>query len=51
MESQIQSSKRAPRELQNWRVQGNPPTLRQPFVLVNLCSLDIKGGNELFDHT
>ena len=30
MESQTQSSTRAPRELQNWRVQGNPPTLRQP---------------------
>ena len=24
--------KRAPRELQNWRVQGNPPTLCQPFA-------------------
>ena len=32
MESQTQSSKRAPRELQNWRVQGNPPTLHQPYA-------------------
>ena len=43
MESQTQSSKRAPRELQSWRVQGNPrslcqpsanppPTLRRPFA-------------------
>ena len=31
-ESQTQSSKRASRELQNSRVQGYPPTLRQPFV-------------------
>ena len=26
------SSKRAPREFRNWRVQGNPLTLRQPFA-------------------
>ena len=42
MESQTQTrvSKRAPREFRNWRVQGNPltlrqhpvPTLRQPFA-------------------
>ena len=25
-------SKRAPREFRNWRVQGNPLTLRQPFA-------------------
>ena len=31
MQSQTRSSKRVPRELRNWRVQGNPPTLRQPF--------------------
>ena len=30
MESQTRSSKRAPRELQHWRVQANPPTLCQP---------------------
>ena len=32
MESQTSVSKQAPRELQNWRVQGNPLTLRQPFA-------------------
>ena len=32
MESQTPVSKRAPREFQNWRVQGNPLTLRQPFA-------------------
>ena len=32
MESQTSVSKRAPRELQNWRAQGNPPTLCQPFA-------------------
>ena len=33
MESQTGSSKPAFRELQDWRVQGNPlPTLRQPFA-------------------
>ena len=32
MESQTRSSKRALRELQNWSVQGNPPTLCQPFA-------------------
>ena len=32
-ESQTHSSKQAFRELQSWRVQGNPlPTLRQPFA-------------------
>ena len=29
MESQTRVSKRAPREFRNWRVQGNPLTLRQ----------------------
>ena len=32
MESQTSVSKRAPREIRNWRVQGNPLTLRQPFA-------------------
>ena len=32
MESQTNVSKRVPREFRNWRVQGNPPTLRQPFA-------------------
>ena len=32
MESQTHVSKRAPREFQNWRVQGNPLTLRQPLA-------------------
>ena len=32
MESQTRVSKRAPREFRNWRVQGNPPTLRKPFA-------------------
>ena len=32
MESQTHVSKQAPRELRNWRVQGNPPTLCQPFA-------------------
>ena len=33
MESQTRSSKRPPRELQSWRVQGNAsPTLCQPFA-------------------
>ena len=32
MESQTRVSKRAPREFRNWRVQGNPLTLRQPFA-------------------
>ena len=33
MESQTRSSKWAFRELQSWRVQGDPlPTLRQPFA-------------------
>ena len=32
MESQTRVSKRVPREFRNWRVQGNPPTLRQPFA-------------------
>ena len=32
MESQTSVSKRAPREFRNWRVQGNPLTLRQPFA-------------------
>ena len=36
MESQTPSSKRALRKLQYWRAQGNPPTLRQPF-LPTLC--------------
>ena len=30
MESQTRVSRRAPREFRTWRVQGNPPTLRQP---------------------
>ena len=30
MESQTRVSKRTPREFQNWRVQGNPLTLRNP---------------------
>ena len=32
-ESQTRSSKQAPRELQNWRVQGNLPTMCQPCVI------------------
>ena len=32
MESQARSSKRAPRELQSWRVQESPPTLCQTFT-------------------
>ena len=32
MESQTHVSKRAPREFRNWRVQGNLPTLCQPFA-------------------
>ena len=32
MESQTRLSKRAPREFQNWRVQGNLLTLRNPFA-------------------
>ena len=32
MESQTSVSKRVPREFRNWRVQGNPLTLRQPFA-------------------
>ena len=32
MESQTRVSKRAPQEFRNWRVQGNPLTLRQPFA-------------------
>ena len=32
MESQTRVSKRAPRKFRDWRVQGNPPTLRQPFA-------------------
>ena len=32
MDSQTRVSKRAPREFRNWRVQGNPLTLRQPFA-------------------
>ena len=31
-ESQTCSSKRALRDLKTWRVQGNPPTLCQPFA-------------------
>ena len=39
MESQTRVSKRAPREFRSWRVQGNPPTLCQPFAnpLPTLC--------------
>ena len=39
MESQTQSSKQAPRKSQSWRVQGNPPTLCQPFasLVPTLC--------------
>ena len=32
MESQTSVSKRAPREFRNWRLQGNPLTLRQPLA-------------------
>ena len=32
MESQTSVSKRAPWEFRNWRVQENPPTLRQRFA-------------------
>ena len=32
MESQTSVSKRAPREFRNWRMQGDPLTLRQPFA-------------------
>ena len=32
MKSQTSDSKRAPREFRNWRVQGNPLTLCQPFA-------------------
>ena len=38
MESQTRSSKRAPRELQSWRVQGNPPTLTRCTLCEPLAS-------------
>ena len=49
MESQTQASKQAPRESQKWRVQGNLPTLCQPFANLSptLCQPFLPMRNHL----